>query len=140
MTVRDNLMAGAYLCKNKKEINEGLAKVYALFPRLKERENQDPDNDRKLSEQLILDSDIHIFVLPLKQKDEPANLIQSVSMEIERLYTLSEYGQNQIDISIESIKDHHPARIQSGRGGARRCPKAFVIEAIGSPGATRSVR
>jgi branched-chain amino acid transport system ATP-binding protein len=40
MTVKDNLLAGAYLCKNKKEVNEGLAKVYALFPRLKERENQ----------------------------------------------------------------------------------------------------
>jgi len=40
MTVKDNLLAGAYLCKKKKEVNEGLAKVYALFPRLKEREKQ----------------------------------------------------------------------------------------------------
>jgi branched-chain amino acid transport system ATP-binding protein len=40
MTVRDNLLAGAYLCQNKKEVDESLAKVYELFPRLKERENQ----------------------------------------------------------------------------------------------------
>ncbi|MDH4268818.1 MAG: ABC transporter ATP-binding protein [Dehalococcoidia bacterium] len=40
MTVRDNLLAGAYLCKNQKEIDESLAKVYELFPRLKEREKQ----------------------------------------------------------------------------------------------------
>jgi len=40
MSVRDNLLAGAYLCKDKKEIGESLARVYELFPRLKEREKQ----------------------------------------------------------------------------------------------------
>lgn len=40
MTVKDNLLAGAYLCKDKKEINESLARVYELFPRLRERQKQ----------------------------------------------------------------------------------------------------
>ncbi|MEA1871843.1 MAG: ABC transporter ATP-binding protein [Chloroflexota bacterium] len=40
MTIRENLLAGAYLCKDKKEVNESLAKVYEMFPRLKEREKQ----------------------------------------------------------------------------------------------------
>lgn len=40
MTVRDNLLAGAYLCKDKKEVDNNLANVCKLFPRLKERENQ----------------------------------------------------------------------------------------------------
>jgi branched-chain amino acid transport system ATP-binding protein len=40
MTVKDNLLAGAYLCKNQKEVDESLARVYELFPRLKERHNQ----------------------------------------------------------------------------------------------------
>jgi branched-chain amino acid transport system ATP-binding protein len=40
MTVKDNLLAGAYLCKDQKEVAESLARVYELFPRLKERENQ----------------------------------------------------------------------------------------------------
>ena len=40
MTVKDNLLAGAYLCKDRKEVNESLARVYELFPRLKERERQ----------------------------------------------------------------------------------------------------
>jgi len=40
MSVRDNLLAGAYLCKERKEIDESLARVYELFPRLKERERQ----------------------------------------------------------------------------------------------------
>jgi branched-chain amino acid transport system ATP-binding protein len=40
MTVKDNLLAGAYLVKDQKVINKSLARVYELFPRLKERQNQ----------------------------------------------------------------------------------------------------
>ena len=40
MTVKDNLLAGAYLVQDKQEVGKSLAKVYELFPRLKERENQ----------------------------------------------------------------------------------------------------
>ncbi len=40
MTVKDNLLAGAYLCNDRKEISESLARVNELFPRLKEREKQ----------------------------------------------------------------------------------------------------
>ena len=56
----------------------------------KDRKKKDPVYDRKLSEGLINDSDIHIFVLVRETKDDPSNLIQSVSMEIERLVTLEE--------------------------------------------------
>lgn len=40
LTVKDNLLMGAYLRTDKNGINEDLEKVYQLFPRLKERENQ----------------------------------------------------------------------------------------------------
>ena len=40
MSVKDNLLAGAYLVKNQKDINNSLDKVFELFPRLKEREHQ----------------------------------------------------------------------------------------------------
>ena len=40
LSVKDNLMLGAYLRKDKKAIKEDLDKVYTLFPRLKEREKQ----------------------------------------------------------------------------------------------------
>jgi branched-chain amino acid transport system ATP-binding protein len=40
MTVIDNLYAGAYLLKEKNEIQDNLEKVYQLFPVLKERSNQ----------------------------------------------------------------------------------------------------
>jgi hypothetical protein len=59
----------------------------------KEWKKKDPVCDRKLSEKLIRESDIHIFVLPCEHEGEPHNLIQSVSMEIEHLHTLSECGQ-----------------------------------------------
>jgi branched-chain amino acid transport system ATP-binding protein len=40
MTVEDNLYAGAYLLKDKPEIQQNLENVYKLFPILKERANQ----------------------------------------------------------------------------------------------------
>ncbi|MDY6399091.1 MAG: ABC transporter ATP-binding protein [Synergistales bacterium] len=40
MTVQENLEMGAYTQNNQKEINDELEKVYALFPRLKERMKQ----------------------------------------------------------------------------------------------------
>jgi branched-chain amino acid transport system ATP-binding protein len=40
MTVKENLLAGAHLCKDQKEVDESLTRVYELFPRLKERQNQ----------------------------------------------------------------------------------------------------
>lgn len=41
LTVKDNLMLGAYTRKNKKEIQESLEDVYNKFPILKERQNQE---------------------------------------------------------------------------------------------------
>ena len=40
MTIKENLNAGAYLCKNKQEIARNRERVYHLFPILKMRENQ----------------------------------------------------------------------------------------------------
>jgi branched-chain amino acid transport system ATP-binding protein len=40
LTVRENLELGAYLVRDKEEIDKGLERVYYLFPILKNRENQ----------------------------------------------------------------------------------------------------
>jgi len=40
MNVKDNLLMGAYLCKDNKEVRKKLEKVYEFFPRLKERLKQ----------------------------------------------------------------------------------------------------
>ncbi len=63
----------------------------------KERKRRDPVSDRELSERLIAESDIHIFVMVHERENEPDNLIQSVSMEIERLHTLDDCGQKSAD-------------------------------------------
>ena len=63
---------------------------------LKKQDPSDPIYDRRLSVQLIDRSVAHVFVLAMPEEDEPANLIQSVSMELERLTTLMDHG----------LKDH----------------------------------
>jgi branched-chain amino acid transport system ATP-binding protein len=40
MTVKENLLVGAYLCKDQKEVQKSIERVYELFPRLKERQEQ----------------------------------------------------------------------------------------------------
>ena len=40
LTVKDNLMVGAYVVKSKESTKQCLEEVYELFPRLKEREKQ----------------------------------------------------------------------------------------------------
>jgi len=40
MTVRDNLLVGAYRISKKSEINRSIEMVYSLFPRVKERRDQ----------------------------------------------------------------------------------------------------
>jgi len=40
LTVRENLIMGAYTIKDKKKIDEKMERVFSIFPRLKERINQ----------------------------------------------------------------------------------------------------
>jgi len=61
----------------------------------------DTTYDRLLSKQLVDRSVAHVFVLAMPKRDEPANLIQSVSMELERLTTLMEHGlKSQQDVML----------------------------------------
>ncbi len=85
----DLLALKDYLCKNGYDAR--IAEELDTRPE-KDRKKRDPEYDRKFSEQLLRESDIHIFVLPREHDDEPPNLSQSVSMEIERLHTMSECG------------------------------------------------
>ncbi|NLZ52183.1 MAG: ABC transporter ATP-binding protein [Thermoanaerobacteraceae bacterium] len=40
LTVTENLLAGAYLRKDKNNVHQDIKKIYKLFPRLEERKNQ----------------------------------------------------------------------------------------------------
>lgn len=55
------------------------------------RNKDDPIRNRELSKKLILESDIHIFVIVRRHGDEPDNLILSVAMELERMSVLDEF-------------------------------------------------
>ena len=47
MTVEDNLLMGAYLEKDKAEIQRRLKNVYELFPRVEERKKQHDSSKEK---------------------------------------------------------------------------------------------
>jgi hypothetical protein len=57
-----------------------------------ERKIDDPKKSLELSERLINESDIHIFVVCKREKSEPDTLNQSVTMEFERVCTLRQTG------------------------------------------------
>ncbi|WP_048113604.1 hypothetical protein, partial [Methanoculleus sp. MH98A] len=84
------------------------------------RDPPDPIYDRHLSVQLIDRSVAHVFVLAMPGDSEPANLIQSVSMELERLTALMDHR----------IKDHqdvmllvHNGLWTASQGAPETCAK-----------------
>jgi len=58
---------------------------------LEERCDDDPIRNRELSKRLIMECDIHIFVIVRRHDGEPDNLILSVAMELERMSVLDEF-------------------------------------------------
>ncbi|MEI7591284.1 MAG: hypothetical protein WCJ49_08270 [Deltaproteobacteria bacterium] len=59
-----------------------------------------PIKNRELSTRLLNESDIHIFVVCMTGESDPVTLIQSVSMELERLCTLREKGHLTADCVV----------------------------------------
>src|SRR5690606_24545917 len=58
---------------------------------IEERDTNDPIINRELSKKLILESEIHIFIIGRRHNSEPDILILSVAMELERISVLDEY-------------------------------------------------
>lgn len=84
ISLKEFLVNAGYTARISEDLDTGKGK---------DRKIKDPEADRVLSERLIAESDIHLFVLVHEKENEPGNLIQSVSMEIERLHTLDNCGQ-----------------------------------------------
>jgi len=76
-----------------------------------------PGKNRELSLKLINESDIHIFVMPLRKENESDNIIQSVSMELERLNTLIEYGHKRNQHIIIFLEEGLMDQERWGLGG-----------------------
>ncbi len=72
LSVKENLMVGAYAVKNRSVINERLEEVFDLFPRLKEREKQ-PGGTLSGGEQQMLAVGRAMMAQPkLLMLDEPS--------------------------------------------------------------------
>ncbi|WP_342678809.1 hypothetical protein [Methanofollis sp. UBA420] len=81
--LRDSLRKLGYNARISEDLDDGSGNIGGISKSVW---------DRELSERLINESDAHIFVVPRRREGESDTLIQSVSMELERLNTLIECG------------------------------------------------
>ena len=91
MTVLENLQMGAYSLKNKSEFGTDLEKVYTLFPRLKERQNQRSITLSGGEQQMLAVGRALMSRPRLLLMDEPSlglapNLVKEMYQTIERIH------------------------------------------------------
>jgi len=118
MNVKENLQLGAYLQPARKKIPESLERVFSLFPRLKERQNQ---SAKTLSggEQQMLAIGRGLMARPsLMILDEPTMSL-SPKLAADILGTLKTLNRQGITILLVSQEVYHSLQL------AR---KAYVIE------------
>ncbi|MCX8070355.1 MAG: ABC transporter ATP-binding protein [Thermodesulfovibrionales bacterium] len=72
MTVRENLLMGAYLKEKRSLINENIEYVFALFPRLKERINQQAGTLSGGEQQMLTIAQALMMMPKLILLDEPS--------------------------------------------------------------------
>lgn len=81
LTVRENLLCGAYTRKNRQEINEVMERVFQRFPRLKERLNQ-PAGTLSGGEQQMMAMGRGLMASPqLLMLDEPSMGLSPIMVE-----------------------------------------------------------
>jgi branched-chain amino acid transport system ATP-binding protein len=92
MTVRENLDLGAYLRKDRADIDRDIERVFALFPRLKERERQKGGTMSGGEQQMLAIGRALMANPKLLLLDEPSMGIAPIL--VERIYeTIAEINQ-----------------------------------------------
>ena len=91
LSVRENLMMGAYLQKDKKSIKDKMEYCYHLFPRLLERENQNAGTLSGGEQQMVAVSRALMGNPQLLMMDEPSMglaplVIQHISRTIQKIH------------------------------------------------------
>lgn len=120
MTVNDNLILGAYARKDKKNINEDIAKVYNFFPRLHDRKNQIAKNISGGEQQMLvigrgLMSKPKILIL-----DEPSLGLPPIT--VKEIYNIIKSINNEDGIAIIIAE-------QNANISIRISDRAYIMEA-----------
>lgn len=140
MTVRDNLLMGAFLRREKKEVDIDLAKVFELFPRLKERATQQGGTLSGGEQQMLAIARALMAKPTLLLMDEPSlGLAPQVVAEVGRMIkTINEGGTTIILVEQNARMALHLAHkgyvLETGRivleGSARELARNERVKRI----------
>ncbi len=103
MSVMDNLLAGAYLLKDKRQIEENLNRVYELFPILKARSNQISGTLSGGEQQMLAIGRAIMSIPKLLCIDEPSTGLAPIlrSEVFEKIREISELGMTMLLVEQE---------------------------------------
>jgi branched-chain amino acid transport system ATP-binding protein len=119
MTVKDNLLMGAYLRKDKAGIRQDLEKIFVRFPRLKERISQQAGTLSGGEQEMVVVGRALMARPKLLLLDEPSlGLAPMVVREIARLITSVNQEENVTVILVEQ-NSHMALKISK---------RAYVLE------------
>ena len=114
MTVRENLELGAYLRRNRAEINEDLERVFSLFPRLQERDKQKAGTMSGGEQQMLAIGRAMMARPKLLLLDEPSMGLAPIL--VERIYeTIEEINKQGTTILLVEQNANYALEV-SGRG------------------------